>query len=209
MNTNIGITKGRVVAAALFVLAGMGLASILSPLVSSALATVGQVVNIADHSSSAYFAKVDSNGALKTAGTVTGGNVSISAPQNAFSFPALSRPDGAISTQFDPTKATLAFTGFRVANETSVSTTVAMYELGEPSTTCDTGTSTRRFLGTFSVPAGQTVDEQLTTPQIVKPLSGSPYWCLVTVASGTSSGVGFYTTYSGYVASGSFTPPVA
>jgi len=82
-----------------------------------------------------------------------------------------------------------------------------MYELGEPSTTCDTGTSTRRFLGTFSVPAGQTVDEQLTTPQIVKPLSGSPYWCLVTVASGTSSG--FYTTYSGYVASGSFTPPVA
>ena len=67
-------------AGALFVLAGMGLASILSPLVSSALATVGQVVNIADHSSSAYFAKVDSNGALKTAGTVTGGNVSISAP---------------------------------------------------------------------------------------------------------------------------------
>ena len=57
----VRITKLRVAMAALFVLAGVGLASLLSPLVGTALATVGQVVNISDHSASAYFAKVDSD----------------------------------------------------------------------------------------------------------------------------------------------------
>ena len=46
----VRITKLRVAMAALFVLAGVGLASLLSPLVGTALATVGQVVNISDHS---------------------------------------------------------------------------------------------------------------------------------------------------------------
>ena len=50
--------------AALFVLAGVGLASLLSPLVGTALATVGTVSNISDHSASAYFAKVSSDGKL-------------------------------------------------------------------------------------------------------------------------------------------------
>ncbi len=60
----VRITKVRVAMAALFVLAGVGVASLLSPLVGSALATVGQVVNISDHSGSAFFAKVDSTGKL-------------------------------------------------------------------------------------------------------------------------------------------------
>ena len=60
----VRITKLRVAMAALFVLAGVGLASLLSPLVGTALATVGQVVNISDHSGSAFFAKVDSTGKL-------------------------------------------------------------------------------------------------------------------------------------------------
>jgi hypothetical protein len=34
---------------------------------------------------------------------------------------------------------------------------------------------------------------------------GSPYWCFVTFASG-STGSAFYTTYSGYVVSGTFSP---
>jgi hypothetical protein len=54
--------------AALYVLAGVGLASLLSPLVGTALATVGTVSNISDHSASAYFAKVSSDGKL-AAGT--------------------------------------------------------------------------------------------------------------------------------------------
>ena len=60
----VRITKTRVAMAALLVLAGVGLASLLSPLVGSAFATVGQTVNISDNSSSAYFAKVDSTGKL-------------------------------------------------------------------------------------------------------------------------------------------------
>jgi hypothetical protein len=60
----IRITKPRAALAALFVLAGIGLGSLLSPLVGTALANVGQVVNISDHSGSAYFAKVDSTGKL-------------------------------------------------------------------------------------------------------------------------------------------------
>ncbi len=60
----VRITKLRVAMAALFVLAGVGLASLLSPLVGTALANVGQVVNISDHSGSAFFAKVDSTGKL-------------------------------------------------------------------------------------------------------------------------------------------------
>ena len=86
MEVRFKLTKYRVAMAALFVLAGVGLGNLLSPLVGNALATVGQTVNISDHSASAYFAKVDSNGALKTIGTLTGGNVSISAPQSAFGF---------------------------------------------------------------------------------------------------------------------------
>ena len=50
--------------AALFVLAGVGLASLLSPLVGTALATAGQIVNISDHSGSPNFAKVSSDGKL-------------------------------------------------------------------------------------------------------------------------------------------------
>jgi hypothetical protein len=60
----IRITKSRAAMAALFVLAGVGLGNLLSPLVGSALANVGQVVNISDHSGSAFFAKVDSAGKL-------------------------------------------------------------------------------------------------------------------------------------------------
>jgi len=202
----VRITQQRVALAALFVLAGVGLGSLLSPLVGSALATAGQTVNISDHSASAFFAKVDSNGALKTVGTVSGGNVSISAPQSAFSFPAGSFPDGGPTVQFAATNATVAFTGFRVANQSSVSTTLSIYQYPEPSTSCDLANAgARRFLGQFSVPAGETVDEQLTTPQIIKPISGSSYWCFVTFAPGPGGSI-FWTTYSGYVVSGSFTP---
>jgi hypothetical protein len=204
---HVRITKTRLAMAALFVLAGVGLGSLLSPLVGSALATVGQTVNISDHSAAANFAKVDANGALKTTGTVTGGNVSISAPQSAFNFPALTVNNGFADDQFAATNATLAFTGFRVANGESASTSLALYQYPETSTLCDTSSTTgRRWLGSFVMPARDTVVEQLTTPQILKPISGKPYWCLVTFGTGGGS---VATTYSGYVASGSFTPPNA
>ena len=51
----IRITKTRAAMAALLGLAGVGLGSLLSPLVGTALATAGQIVNISDRSGSAFF----------------------------------------------------------------------------------------------------------------------------------------------------------
>jgi hypothetical protein len=88
----VRITKLRVALAALFVLAGVGLASLLSPLVGTALANVGQVVNISDHSGSAFFAKVDSAGKLAVGdgagplsvdGTVAGRTAAPASPWHA------------------------------------------------------------------------------------------------------------------------------
>ena len=44
MELRVTVTKKRLAIAALFVLAGVGLGNLLSPLVGSALATVGQTV---------------------------------------------------------------------------------------------------------------------------------------------------------------------
>jgi hypothetical protein len=81
---DIRITKSRAAMAALLLLAGVGLGSLLSPLIGDALATVGQVVNISDHSSSAYFAKVDSAGKL----AVGDGNGPLSVDGTVASRPA-------------------------------------------------------------------------------------------------------------------------
>lgn len=59
----IRITKVRVAMAALFVLAGVGLASLLGPLTGSALATAGQIVNVSDPVN-ANTARVDASGKL-------------------------------------------------------------------------------------------------------------------------------------------------
>jgi len=72
-------TKQRIALAGLLVLAGAGLASLLSPLIGTALATVGQVVNISDHSASANFAKVTAAGELRT-NAVVSGKVATAAP---------------------------------------------------------------------------------------------------------------------------------
>src|SRR5262245_2603608 len=73
------VTKQGIALAGLLVLAGAGLASLRGPLIGTALATVGQVVNISDHSASAYFAKVTAAGELKTNGVVSG-KVATAAP---------------------------------------------------------------------------------------------------------------------------------
>jgi hypothetical protein len=58
------MTKRRLAAAGLFVLAGVGLTHIVSPLVGTAAATAGQIVNVSDPVN-ANTAKVDSAGRLE------------------------------------------------------------------------------------------------------------------------------------------------
>jgi hypothetical protein len=120
---------------------------------------------------------VSATGALSTSGTVSGTVSAIpAAPKTPFSFPSASFTDGAVTIQFGATNATVAFTGFRVANQSSVPTTLTIYQYAEPSASCSTSPASSRFLGQFSVPAGETVDEQRAT------------------------------TYGGYVVSGTFSP---
>ena len=98
-------------------------------------------------------------------------------------------------------------TGIRVANVSTTDTNVVMWQYGFSSSgaTCSTsGSNGSRFLGEFAVPAGQTVEEPLTTPLILKPLSTGGGWCLITFASG-NTGQAFYITYNGYTVSGAFT----
>jgi hypothetical protein len=129
-------------------------------------------------------------------------------PDHPFNFSSLSFADNFATVQFTPpTTATLAFTGFRVANATANGTTVTLIQYSETGGSC-AATSTDRFLGQWSVPAGQTVEEQLTTPIVLAPLAADQSWCLITYASG-SSGSGFYITYNGYLVKGTFAQPGA
>ena len=85
MEVRFKLTKYRVAMAALFVLAGVGLGSLLSPLVGNALATVGSTSNISDHSASAYFAKVDSSGSVEDDSSSNRGRSSPAAPASPWS----------------------------------------------------------------------------------------------------------------------------
>ena len=183
-------------------------------LLALSIAVTGTAVAAAPHlfaiagKSGGHVAKVSSAGALSTTASVAGA-VRIAAPATPFSFTGLSFVDSGVSIQFGATNATLAFTGFRVSNQTNVNTSMSIYQYPETSTLCDQGTAgSRKFLGQFSVPAGQTVDEQLSTPQIVKPIPGFPDWCFINVATGPG-GAAVITTYSGYVVSGTFTAAAA
>src|SRR5262245_60539242 len=116
MEIRFSITKYRVAMAALFVLAGVGLGNLLSPLVGSALATVGNTVNISDHSASAFFAKVDSagklavgdgSGPLSVDGAVT---ASVAAPSNFASITLGTTSGSCVSTSSFPTGKALIIT---------------------------------------------------------------------------------------------------
>lgn len=181
--------------------------SLVVALLALVVATTGTAVaagptlmSIADHTTPANTATVSAAGALSVSG-----NVAIVAPKTPFDFTAQSFEDGDLSQQMNPTAATIAITGFRVSNGTPNGMTMRLYEYPETNIQCVVR-GTPRYLGDFSVNAGDTYGEQTTTPIIVKPLAGSPKWCLITFASGTSS-QGVFTTYNGYVISGSFTPP--
>jgi hypothetical protein len=165
----------------------------------TAYAAAPQLFSLADQNTPSHTAVVNAAGAL-----TVNGSVLTALRGGSFSFPAVSFSDAAATAQFTATNATLAFTGFRVANDTSEATTLTLYEYASTSTACATSGNSK-FLGQFSVLAGDTVDEQLATPLIVKPIAGGAYWCFVTYASG-STGTSFYTTYSGFPISGSFSP---
>jgi hypothetical protein len=204
----IRITRQRAAAAALFVLAGVGLASLLSPLVGSALATVGSTVNISDHSASAFFAKVTSSGELKTNGVVSG-KVAPALPPQPFNV-LRGFGLGSGTNVLGPTIATIALTDLTFSNyfgNQARFLRLTQYSAPAPNTGCALPRS--RVVGTYNVGSGQTVTASFETPIVLKPLANGDAWCLQAIMAGPSGDPNNYVdqlSLGGYVLSGTFAP---
>lgn len=171
----------------------------------TAYAAAPTLFSIADHTTPANTAKVSAAGQLSTTASVTG-TVLVGAPKTPFNFNGYSYGDGNASIQTSNTSATLALTGMSMtpSSASTAAGSISLYQFGETSSSCvPTGIS--RFVGTWTVPAAQTYNEQLSTPIILKPLPGASSWCLISYASPN----GLYTNYNGYVVTGSFTANAA
>jgi hypothetical protein len=206
---DIRITKTRAAMAVLFVLAGIGLGSLLSPLVGSALATVGQTVNISDHSADAYFAKVTSAGELKTNGVVSG-KVAPALPPQPFSRES-SVNLCCHSSLVGPTTATVALTDVTFANWFGNSgRELTLYQVSATASGCTNNYF--HVVGVYDAQSGQTVVQDFATPSVLKPLASGQAWCLLTDLSGAGGDSGDNrtgVTVGGYVLSGTYTPPNA
>jgi hypothetical protein len=204
----IRITKQRAAMAALFVLAGIGLGSLLSPLVGTALATAGQIVNISDRSGSAYFAKVTSAGELKT-NAVVSGKVAPALPPQPFSV-RHSIIYASSKIVLGPTTATVALTDVTLANYFSNGArrlSLQQSSAAAPNAAC--ASARGRGVVTYSIPSGaQTVVQDFTTPIVLKPLASGDAWCLYASMSAPAVDINatVLLTLGGYVLSGTFTP---
>jgi hypothetical protein len=201
----IGLTGTRIaVGAAALVLIGVGVATVLTPLVETATATAGQVVNVSDPTLP-YTAKVTSAGELKTNGVVSG-KVAPALPPSPFS---VLRPvaTSAIQPVLGPTTATVALTDLAFANsDLNLSARVSFYQYSAaaPNTAC---TSPRaRNVTAYYAPSAQTVVQDFITPIVLKPLATGDAWCLMADAAAPVGGVQDFVTLGGYVLAGTFTP---
>jgi hypothetical protein len=209
---DIRITKSRAAMAALFVLAGVGLGNMLSPLVGDALATVGSTVNISDHSSSAYFAKVDSSGALKTTAVVSGRVAPALPPQPFYVAHPLLISDG-WTPELTRTSATVALTDLNLANSlANPGRQLSLYEWSAPAANASCSNTRFRWLGQYSVGSAESLHLTFRTPIVLKPLASGDAWCLVAALArpaGDTTDFPVSVSVGGYVLSGTFTPPSA
>ena len=183
----------------------------------TAEAATGSAVNIADPAAAANLAKVDTTGALRVtvgSGTVGARPVVASSPFHA---------DGSVPNFYangftpvkvlGPSNATVVITNFTAMLEstTGVAWDGAVWLAGSTSTTCS-APSVRKAL--LAVPAADMREIAYgDAPLVIKPPSGSSYWCLMATfgplnASSSDSG-NFYLQMTGYVSSGTFVSPQA
>jgi len=206
---DVRITKLRMAMDALFVLAGIGLGSLLSPLVGTALATAGQVVNVSDPAAP-YTAKVTSAGELKTNGVVSG-KVAPALPPQPFSVsPVVHSGDGGKATFLGPTTATVALTDLSFDNyfgNQARELVLYQYSAAAPNASCTFARS--RIVAAYDAPSAHTVVQDFTTPIVLKPLASGDAWCLIgsMTAPAGDANFGDFVTLGGYVLSGTFTPP--
>jgi hypothetical protein len=200
----VRITTLRLALAAFVsVLGGVGIATLLSPLVGTASATAGQLVNVSDPTA-AYTARVDATGALKTAGLAAP-----TLPRLPFNS-STTTYIAAYTKVLGPTTATVALTDLKIANHYINTGARALYFIqysaAAPNTGC--GYAHIRQLGLYDVAARDSIHANFETPLVVKPLANGEAWCLrvyMTAPPGdTNNGVGV--SVGGYVPSGVFVP---
>jgi len=201
----VHITKLRLaLAASACVLGGVAIATLLSPLVGSALATAGQIVNVSDPTAS-YTARVDSTGALKTAGLAAP-----TLPRLPFNYSTGFYTGG--SRRFlGPTTATVALTDLKIANYFGNTgaryVSFFQYSAAAPNTSC---TNTRfKYRGSYDVAARDSVHANFETPLVLFPLASGHAWCLMVAVAAPAGDLNYPVAVSvgGYVPTGIFFPP--
>jgi hypothetical protein len=186
----------------------LGAVALFVALGGTALAATGTVVNIADPTTAANKAKVDTTGALKTAGTATvSGFVGETIPKTPlFGHQYLSR--SVANVLIGANKATVALARLDLANyydqTNGAAVDIRVVEQSGSTTTCD-GSTGSQAVGTYEVPAGQTVSDAIASPVVLKPLVSGDVWCLLAFVA-VQGGPGSYflpeASFSGYVAAG-------
>jgi len=170
----VRITKLRLVLASFaFVLRGVGIATLLSPIVGNALATAGQIVNVSDPTAP-YTARVDRDGALKTAG--------LDAPTlPRLPFNTSTGVQAGIGIRIlGPTTATVALTDIKIANDFR-NTGARLVSFNEYSATAPNSSCSNprhRALGYYDVLARDSIHANFETPLVLKPLASGDAWCL-------------------------------
>ncbi|MDQ1446178.1 MAG: hypothetical protein QOI20_2642 [Acidimicrobiaceae bacterium] len=172
-------------------------------------AATGQLVNIADGTTSTQIAKVDRFGQLKVDPSATR---PINVVTQVGTFYTI--PDLYVLTA--PSSATIALShvdlGWNYQDVADDSRQIDLYAIaGNTVAECQSGSGLNLLIGHYTVHKGDTFSTDYSDPVILKPFSGAPNWCLVT--GGVQSTNGSNDPYSlnlglkGHVISGTWPPP--
>lgn len=160
-------------------------------------------VTIADPTTPANKAAVSANGALQV-----GGTLAPTAPKGSF-FGFQGGDPGTSATLIARNKATVALTRLSFENPYDQANNAAVrfvvIQAAGSGTTCD-GTGAFNVVGTYAVPAGQSFEDEPSTPIVLKPLPSSSTWCLllnVGINGNPSPHSTPFASFSGYTVSGS------
>ncbi|MDQ1438724.1 MAG: hypothetical protein QOK43_2353 [Acidimicrobiaceae bacterium] len=182
--------------------AGLLCAAVIAAPVAVGAAT-GQLVNIADGTTSTQIAKVDRFGQLKVDSSQLR-PIAATAGLNS----------GKYNMVLQPNSATVAVTDLSLAIYQS-DTAVWGYDLYQLTATtgaecANGGTGSYRYLGHYTVQGATSLAQSFSTPIVLKPLSGSAPWCLAIFAANQPSSTTYfsYANLLGYVVSGTY-PPAA
>jgi hypothetical protein len=173
----------------------------------TAYAATTTIVNIADSTTPANKAHVNSAGQLLTSSAVSG-YVGQAIPRTPFVGSDFLSSTDEVQTVVAANKATVALTRLQFDNyfaqDNGAAIDVNLYEQGGNATTCD-GSSGSVRIGRYDVQAGQTFSDAMQSPIVLKPLATGDVWCLDANLGVQGDPGSFYEPsigFSGYVAAG-------